>query len=424
MKIVQERLYKLRTIWIINQEGSTPTTGYGGRNYYFARELSRRGYRVFYIIASWHHLLNSNIKKLPRVERDDQLTIIRIPVLKYKKSSSIVRMLNWEIFKFSLMSIHKKIQYNPDVIYYSSLSLVGVTGAIKLKKQFGCKLCFEVRDIWPMSLKELQGLSEKNLYVRYLQNIEDFAYLEADFVISNLKFAYTHMVSRGMDRNKFTWIPNGVSIDDIIEKENLPSEANVKFPQRTFIVGYCGSLNIATTPVNMIEAAKILKYNEQIKFVICGDGAEKKRILSIVEKYELDNVTFIDKVKKKYVQAIISKFDVCYLELAPLATFKYGVSPNKLFDYLAAAKPIIYAIDSGRYTPVLDAGCGEQVDPDDPSEIARVILKFSAMDKNMLSQMGLLGRKYFESNHIYETLVNRLEAIFFDDASVVLDINK
>jgi len=79
--------------------------------------------------------------------------------------------------------------------------------------------------------------------------------------------------------------------------------------------------------------------------VIVGDGKEKPKLVK--EYGDMENVLFIDPIKKQQVQSMLELFDACYIGLQKEKLFQYGVSPNKLFDYMYSGKPILYAIDSG-----------------------------------------------------------------------------
>lgn len=402
---------KMKTIWIINQECATPALGIAGRHHYFAQELGRRGYKVYLIIGSYHHLRNDS-NSIQAV--NPFYTLIEIPTFRYGGSKSFIRIINWEIFRLKISSLGHKIPDNPDVIYYSSLSLVGVLAAVKLKKMFGAKLCFEVRDIWPLSLVEVGKVSAKHVYVRYLQKIEDLAYREADWVISNLKNAQQHMLSRGMAQGKFSWIPNGISFENLKKIARTNKRTELKLKKNEMTIGYCGSLNNANSPFNLVEAARILRDDKRFKFVICGDGINRQKLRDLCTQYNLNNVDFWEKVSQNKVPDVLDKFDVCYLGLPKLCIFEYGVSPNKLFEYMSASKPIIYAVDSGTYRPVLDAKCGIEIAPDNPQELVSAAIKMYDLDRVDLGEIGRNGFRYVEKNHVYENLCDNLISLWED----------
>ena len=104
------------------------------------------------------------------------------------------------------------------------------------------------------------------------------------------------------------------------------------------------------------------------------------------------------------VQSLLQNFDACYIGLSNDPLFRFGVSPNKLFDYFSASKPIIYAIDSGEYKPVKDAEAGFHVPPEDAGAIARVVEELMGLSDENRIKMGRKGRVFAEKNHEYKTL--------------------
>lgn len=406
-----------KTIWIINQYASTPTTGFIGRHYYLAQELADLGHKVYVVAASYAHSQSNPVSfpedyKFESFNENFKFLWIKVPT--YQKSTSKRRILNWFEFSWKITGLNKIIPDKPDVILYSSLSLVGFLGAERLAKKNKVPLFFEVRDIWPLSLIELGGYSTSHPFVRFLQWVEDRAYKKSDKVISNLKNSIEHMSSRGLDPKKFHWIPNGFSSKEVAVKEPLKQEVKTLIPLDKFIIGYAGSIGIANCLQNLLEAATQLKNNTDIFFVIVGKGEYKETLQEQIKEKNLNNILILDPIPKTQIQSMLENFDVCYIGLKNDPLFRFGVSPNKLFDYLYAAKPIIYAIDSGKYTPVSDAGAGYEIKPENTSELVEVIKKLSALSENERVAMGESGRKYVEEWHDYRSLAQKLETVLFD----------
>ena len=406
-----------KTIWIINQYASTPNTGFIGRHYYLAQELAELGHKVYVVAASYAHSQSNPVTfpedyKFESFGENFKFLWLKVPV--YQKSTSKRRILNWFEFAWKITRLNKIIQDKPDVILYSSLSLIGFLGAERLAKKNKVPLFFEVRDIWPLSLIELGGYSTSHPFVRFLQWVEDRAYQKSDQVISNLKNSVEHMVARGLDPKKFHWIPNGFSRQEVLYKEPLKPEVEELIPKDKFVIGYTGSIGIANCLQNLVEAAVQLKGDDSIFFVIVGKGEYKETLQQQIKNQELNNIIMIDPIPKTQIQSMLETFDVCYIGLKNDPLFKFGVSPNKLFDYLYAAKPIIYAIDSGKYTPVSDAGAGYEIKPENTSELVEVIKRLSALSGNERLAMGESGRKYVEEWHDYRSLAQKLETVLFN----------
>src|SRR5690606_32870178 len=225
----------------------------------------------------------------------------------------------------------------------------------------------------------------------YLQAIEDKAYREADRVISNLPGAVEHMVERGMDRSKFTWIPNGFSRRDLEASRSAPEEIMAAIPSDKFLVGYAGAFGPANSLDTFIRAANILSDDPNIHIMMIGSGMLKKALVELNSSIGNKNVTILDSVPKSQIQSILNRFDVCYIGLRQESVFRFGVSPNKLFDYLVSGKPIIYAVDSGSYRPIEEIGAGVQIPPQDPEAVAQAIRKLCATGAEERHEMGNKG---------------------------------
>ena len=112
---------------------------------------------------------------------------------------------------------------------------------------------------------------------------------------------------------------------------------------------------------------------------------------------------FLDPVNKSAIPTLLSKFDVCYIGGQRTSLYRFGISPNKLMDYMMAAKPIINAIEAGN-DPVQEAGCGITVPPENPQAIVNAVRCLMAMSEEDRTEMGLRGQRYVQENHDYRVL--------------------
>lgn len=406
-----------KTVWIVHQYASTPETGMGGRHYYLAKELVKQGYQVYLITSASHHLLREKPKFEGRfkMEAIEGFTVVWVKMPDYDEAHSKQRALNWFLFPWRIQKLASLIPDKPDTVLVSSPSSVAFLGAQRLAKKFRARLVFEVRDIWPLTLTEIGGYSPKHPFIRCLQWVEDKAYRDSNVVISNLKNSVEHMVSRGMQREKFTWVPNGFSLDEVNQKAPLNSIAASQLPENKFIVGYTGALGVANALDTLVEAAERLQHYSDIAFVLVGGGKEKHTLLALVKEKKLSNVHFVESIPKVEIQAMLSKFDACYIGLTKDPLFRFGVSPNKLFDYLYSGKPILYGIDSGNYKPVEEAQAGIQVPAQDPNQLADAILILYQMPLEQRDVMGANGRKAATEHYEYGQLSEKFAGVLFDN---------
>lgn len=398
-----------KTYWLINQYASTPESGMGGRHYYLAKELAKQGHRVYLIGAGFTHLL----RQPPRLVEEftvepiaEGFNFVWIKVPEYSGAHDKKRVLNWIRFAWKLLTLPKVIADKPDAILYSSPALIPFLGAQRLAKKFKAKLAFEVRDIWPLSLVELGGFSKKHPFILLMQWVEDKAYRDASIVLSNLPNAVEHMVMRGMRRDKFVWIPNGLDLDEVGNAQPLSEEVKLSLPKNKFIVGYTGTLGVANALDALIKAARLLKGETDVYIVLVGNGKEK---FSLMEKAkDLSNIVFIDSIPKQKIQSMLVEFDVCYIGWKREPIYRFGIAPNKLPEYMLSSKPIIHAY-SGTNDFVKMANAGLSIPAEDPQAIADAILSIKSLTPDEREQMGKNGRAYALEHHDYATLAKKLE---------------
>lgn len=401
---------KLETVWLINQYASTPETGMGGRHYYLARELEKLGYRVRVIAASYTHLLREppTVRGPFGIERREGINIVWVKVPHYAHAHSKKRIFNWCLFALKLPKLARVIPEKPDVVLYSSPSLVGYLGAEYLARKLGVKLIFEVRDIWPLTLCELGGYSQANPFIRLLQIVENRAYRNADVVVSNLKYAYLHMVRHGLSQGKFYWIPNGVSVGEAERPAPLPPDLRIRRSESDFIVGYAGTLGLANNMTLLVGASLLLSNYRNIMVVIVGGGKEKENLERMADKAGIGNITFIDPVPKEQIQSFLKECDALFLSVRKNSLYNYGIGLNKLYDYLYAGKPILYAAESGDYHPVKEGDAGLELSPEDPVALADAIMKLYRMPASERNKMGQNGRKLVLERYEYGILARQL----------------
>ena len=141
--------------------------------------------------------------------------------------------------------------------------------------------------------------------------------------------------------------------------------------------------------------------------MLVGQGPLKNDLRSLVAREKLDNISFLPAVSKMNVTSILNFFDVCYIGLDRKPLFRFGVSPNKMFDYMMAAKPIINAIDAGNDL-VAESGCGVSVPPENPQAIVDAVLYLFKLSKEARDVMGKRGQDYVKTHLHYGVLSNKL----------------
>lgn len=394
---------KNKNIWIINQYAGSSNHGMTFRSYFLAKEFIKR-HRVTIFSASFSHVMSNppSVSKTYTEENINGVEYLWLKVPVYKQSKSLSRLISMFIFLYRLFFLNVKKRDTPDVIIVSSTSPLPIWKAYFWAKRFNAKLIFEVRDIWPLSIMELGGFKKTNPFVVLLQITENFAYKVSDYVVSVLPKAFEHMKHHGLDLPRFKYIPNGIEIKTMIKTDEVNKDV--------FKIGYAGTLGIANALKYLIHATHLIK-ESNIEIHLLGNGPEKEALMEMVKDKNISNVYFHDAVPKNKVGIFLSKMDALFIGWHFSKIYRFGISANKLFDYLASAKPIIHSVDAGN-DPVLEAKAGISVKPENPKEIADAILKLYKMPESKRNELGQNGRVYVEKYHSYEQLAKQYEYLF------------
>ena len=393
-------------VWFVNQYAGSPVHGMEFRQYEIGRELVRLGWSVVVVSGSYSHLF----ARLPEV--DGEFTFedigglaycwVRVP--RYGRAMSLGRVVNMTAFMLRLFRLPAARLPVPDAIVVSSPSLFPIVPMARWAAQLRARLVFEVRDLWPLTLQELGGLSSRHPLVVAMAWFERRAYRVADAVVSVLPAAGPYLTEKGMAPGKLLVIPNGVSADALVEASSLPP-ANVlaAIGRSPFTVGFVGTLGTANALETLISAARRVA-NEGIRIVIVGRGTEEPRLRALAA--DVPNIAFAGTVAKSDVPASLRAFDVCYTGFHRSRLYRFGISPNKVYDYMAAGRPVILAASTPN-DPVHEAGCGVTVPPDDPAALADAIRSLRALPTDELRRLGANGRAHVEQTNTYPILAHR-----------------
>lgn len=304
----------------------------------------------------------------------------------------------------------------PDVVIASSTYPLDIYPARKLAERHNAMLIYEVHDLWPLSPIELGGMSPKHPYIMLMQRAENQCYKSSDYVVSLLPCAKEHMLEHGMADHKFICIPNGIVKEDweVPAEETTPvyyGKLKRYHDEGYFLIGYTGAHGIANALDSFVDAGEQLR-DQKIKLILVGPGPERDRLIQKVKDRNLqDVVELLPAVKRGDVPGLLQQMDALYVGLQRQPLFRFGVSPNKLMDYMMAAKPVIFAIEAGN-DMVADAQCGISIPPEDTDAIVAAAKQLAATPKEELESMGQRGRAYILEHHEYDVLSSQFLDVF------------
>jgi glycosyltransferase involved in cell wall biosynthesis len=262
---------------------------------------------------------------------------------------------------------------------------------------------FEVRDLWP-EFAIAVGVLKNPTLIKMSLWLEKFLYRHADRVVVNSPGFVDHVTSRGA--RSVELIPNGADPAMFAVSESGEAFRRQHHLEDSFVVLYAGAHGMSNDLSVVLEAAKSLESRPEIKVVFLGDGKEKTNLLAQADMLRLENVFFLPPVPKTEMPAALAGADACLAILKPLDAYK-TTYPNKVFDYMAAARPVVLAIDGVIREVVESAGCGIFVPPGDSIKLAAAIISL-AEDRDRCRKMGLAGRSYLEQKFSRTAIAGKL----------------
>ena len=300
------------------------------------------------------------------------------------------------------------VRWQPDVVIASSTHPMDVRPAVRVADRAGAKFVYEIHDLWPLTPRLLGGMSEAHPMIRWMQREEDFGCREAELCVSLLPGTEQYMVDHGLKRGRWVFVPNGIPDD---EPEERPTEGSpeaiqlfkLEFPRViVFAGGHAPVANLAPLLGQMSRLG-----SAGVGVVLVGEGPSKHELQQRFGR--LPNVLFLDPVPRAAIPALLAECSVGYLGAQPIALYKYGVSPNKLFDYMAAGLPVIDN-NNQESSLVAQLECGFVADPSDEATLAVALDSVVAMSTDELLSMGSRGRHFVRSELRQSLLAGRFLA--------------
>ena len=401
-------------VLLIHQAFSSPEDPGGTRHFEFARMCTHKGIR-FNIVGSCVNYLTGhrcgNEKTLPKREIIQGINISRAYALNAHHRSFIWRFFSFIIFMFS--SVWSGLRAGPvDLVIATSPPIFQSLSAWFLALIRKKPVLLEIRDLWPEFAIDM-GILKNHLLIKMSRYLELFLYSRATHILVNSPAYRGYLIKKGISDDKISLISNGVDIK-MFNPQNRGENIRKKIGLNdSFVITYAGALGLANDIPSILKAAYHLKSNKNIHFLLVGDGKERNKLETLKTELNLKNVTFFGAISKNMIPEILSVSNACIATLINIPMFR-STYPNKVFDYMAAGRPTILAID-GVIREIIEA-CkgGIYVTPGNDLEIANAI-RFLSQNIDEAREMGNRARiyveKYFNRQHQSEAFVELIEHI-------------
>ncbi|MDJ1158186.1 glycosyltransferase family 4 protein [Chelatococcus sp. SYSU_G07232] len=400
-------------ILMVNHYAITPDQSGGTRHFTLARELVRQGHSVT-IVASGAHYQGSGgtVFAAGETMREEVVEGVRFLRLKTggnqeRTGARFLAMLDFAR-RLSAPLVRARIG-TVDIVYGSSPHLFAALAAYRLSRRNGTPFVLEVRDLWPESIVALGNVSERHPIVLIMGAIARYLYRRSDRIVTLLPGSEAHILRMGGRRAGATTIPNFVDID--LHEGTAPPAA-----RETFTITYAGTHGLANALDTLIDAAALARADEglsHVRFRLVGAGREKERLRERARAAGLDNVSFDDPVPKQEIGRVLAEADAFYLQLKPIALYRHGTSLNKLFDYMAAARPVLFAADMPT-NPIAACEAGITIPPEDPQALVQAIRRLVALPATERQAMGARARAHVIAHHGPRAMADRLIGVLRD----------
>ena len=416
----------MKTIWIIDHYSSEPKYGGISRQYDFAKELGKRGYRVVVIASSFCHFTHCYIseKTIMANRIGKNLFYIYLKTGSYQKNNGAGRAWSMIYFMGKVMKYETRIAERcgaPDVVTGCSVHPLAWIAAYRVARKYKVRFCAEVRDFWPRIWVVSGDKRRMDPMVLFFEAVQRWAFQKADKIIYSMNHGDKYLCGElGIDRSKVALIGQPMDcdrFDENAEREELLPKPVREFLLSGWICSFAGYYMAYEGVYVMLEALKILEEKGlPVKMIFVGSGQEKEGMLEYVHKNKLRNVLIYDRIPKEAVPALISRSHVCMAHLEVKGhkeVYKYGVSKNKVNEYLYSGACTLYGF-LYQDDEVATSGGGMMFEPYNASDLAEKIERLYGMPQEEQKQYGILGRRYIRENRRVEVLVDRMVKVLFE----------
>ena len=392
-------------LWIVNHYAQAPDGAGPVRHYSLARRLAELGWTTIIIASSVE--LNTGRQRLPpgrrAVSEDHAGVVFRWLRSPGYRDSGLARIWNMLHFSFGALGTEATAGLPaPDLVLGSSVHPLAAWSAERLARRHRVPFVFEIRDLWPEVLVAMGRLARFSPATLLLRRLEASLCRRAAAIVAVVPFAADYLGRYGV-ADKVIWIPHGVDAEFM---SPVPRAA-----PGTFTLTYLGAHGPYNSLDTLIDAMAIVRRDPaggDVRCQLVGAGPSRDALRRRAAELELDNVAFRDPVPRREVSRIAAETDafvLCTLDLP--GVFRYGVSMNKLYDYMAMGRPAILAL-AARNNPVAEANAGMTVAPRQPAALAEAILALARTPPAEREAMGERARRHARENYDYAVLARRL----------------
>jgi colanic acid biosynthesis glycosyl transferase WcaI len=304
-----------------------------------------------------------------------------------------------------------------DVLIASAPPLFTHLSGVMVSTLKGIPLILEVRDLWPDYLVGMGLLRRGAVTTNALFALERWMLKRADRVVVVTESFRENIIAKGISPDRVHVLPNGVDLQLYHPSTEPPPIAAVERHGDEFIVGYLGTFGAGQALSNVVEAAKLVEARDpNIRFVLVGDGPDRRRVEEKVRELAPSNLTLAPTIRRDQTRAFYNACDVCLAPLAPIPVFQETI-PSKIFEIMACGRPVLGSF-GGEGRKIVEASSGGlAVPPGDARAMADAVLSMKAMGAGERATMGAQGRAFVTTHYERTRIADRYLELVRETAS-------
>ena len=395
----------MKVVWLLNHYAASPNDAGGTRHFNLAKYALKLGYRIVIVAASVEHFTGRqrlNPGEAQRLEEIDGVRFLWLRTSEYH-GNGLDRIFNMLQYTWRVLGRRTtRILPPPDLIIGSSVHPLAAWAGSRLAARHAVPFIFEIRDLWPETLIDMGSVRRGGPTARLLGWLERYLCERASRIIVLLPRAVEYLTDIGIRAEKVVWIPNGIDLEAVPYQEPAPSDS--------FTLMYLGAHGQANGLEDILTALAGCPagVRDRVRVRFVGDGPLKPQLQSRAVELGLDGVvSFEPPVAKAGIPELAAEADAFVLVVRDLPLYRFGFSFNKLFDYLAAGRPVLFAGPSVE-NPVETAGAGIVVGPEDIAGLSAAIARLVEMPATERLRLGERGRQLVEQHYGFDRLAARL----------------
>ncbi len=381
----------------------------------FAKELLRRGHEVEVLTGFPNYpggKVYDGYRVMPWLQEEmEGIRVNRVALYPSHNNSGLRRIANYMSFAFMSLFVGPWLIRKPDVVYVYNLVTLSRTASF-LRWFYGCKIVYDVQDLWPESVVSSGMLP--GFFHSFLNKWCRKAYQRADFIVAQSPGFQEKLQSRGISHKKigviYNWCQEETFCPELEDK--ILDQFLGQDRKDTFNVVFAGTMGVMQGLDTVLEAAEIIaKSHKRVRFFLVGGGVAKKYLQDKCKDIGLGNIIFVPRQPMSVMGSIFKIADALLVHLKNDQLFRITI-PSKTQAYLAAGKPIVMAVEGDAAVLVEQAGAGYVCASEDARAMAECVKKLCEMSQEELNIFGENGKKFYDEKLSFKRGVSKFESVF------------